>query len=154
MALINTVKCLLSFIEYFVMSNTSIESPLRLPILGNVFELKLTLHFIETKTKVKCCVNFSLFLPFTIQKVALVDRMTFVVIHGSEPLTKLRRKCSSGQTKKTWNSQTGIQLNQTTPMAMKTVFHCVVMVNGMITIVTKLSTSSVKDMFSINLFFS
>lgn len=78
--------------------------------------------------------------------------MPFVVIRGSEPVTKLRRKCSSGQTEKTWNSQTGIQLNQTTLMAMKTVSHCVTMVNGMILIVTKLLTSSVKDIFLVNLF--
>lgn len=57
MALIHTVQCLLFFIEYFVMSST-IESLLRLPILGKLFELNLTLLFIETKTKVKCCVTF------------------------------------------------------------------------------------------------
>lgn len=45
-------------------------------------------------------------------------------------------------------------MNQTTPMAMKIVFHCVVMVSGMITFVTKLSTSSVKDMFLVNLVFN
>lgn len=77
----------------------------------------------------------------------MIARGSFVVIRGSEPVTKLRRKCSSGQTEKTWNSQTGIQLNQTTLMAMKTVSCCVTMVDGMIIIVTKLSTSSVKDIF-------
>lgn len=54
----------------------------------------------------------------------MIARHTAVVIRGSEPVTKLRRKCSSGQTKKTWYSQTGIHLNQTTPMAMKIVSLC------------------------------
>lgn len=78
--------------------------------------------------------------------------MSSVVIRGSEPVNMLGRKFSNGQTKKTWNSQTGIQLNQTTTMAMRTVLQCVAMVNGMISVVAELTTSSVKKMFLVNLF--
>lgn len=78
--------------------------------------------------------------------------MSSVVIRGSEPVNMLGRKFSNGQTKKTWNSQTGIQLNQTTTMAMRTVLQCVAMVNGMISVVAELTTSSVKKIFLVNLF--
>lgn len=64
-----------------------------------------------------------------IQKHAAIP---IVVIHGSEQLTKLRRTCSSGQTKKMWYSLTGFQGNPTTMEATRTVLPCVSMVNGMI----------------------